>query len=572
LGALAEKIKAGITKRLINHHVSTVILLFVLAYCLAYILPLGERPLSAPDEPRYAEIPREILVTGDWVVPHLVGLRYFEKPVLGYWLSAVSLSLFGENNFAVRLPSALAVGLSAWLIWLLMIRSGYSRNMALISAGVFLTFFETLILGTVALLDTPFTLFLTAGMVLFYLATECINNKARQWRYLSGSGVMLGLAFLTKGFLAFVLPAIVFLPFILIRKQYNLLWRSAWIMLFALLTILPWAIAIHIREPDFWHYFIWEEHIRRFLEPNAQHASPVNFYLVALPILIFPWFGFLPAAIAGYRQKIQNLHLNWFLVLWFLIPFIFFSTSKGKLVTYILPCLIPAAILIATGLMNYLQTNKHRWFILGVIINTATLGLLFFILLYHEFFSASAPLYSQIELPMLIAMLVSLVIAATMMLATAFVKEKFTRITLILCSTLILLPAVNLFLPVGVLKGKSPSYITNSIVDKIDDNTIFVSDVNSVHSVAWIYKRTDIYLLSSGELTYGLKYPGEENRLLGMKGLEMLLNKQQAGEVKKDIAVFCEEPCSGSLTSLLKHRAEKISNNKFAVWIIRFAK
>ncbi len=91
-------------------------LLLFLFFLLAYILPLGARSLFVPDEVRYAEIPREMIATGDWVVPHLDGVRYFEKPVLGYWVHAGSLLLFGENNFAVRLPSALAVGLSAWLI------------------------------------------------------------------------------------------------------------------------------------------------------------------------------------------------------------------------------------------------------------------------------------------------------------------------------------------------------------------------------------------------------------------------------------------------------------------------
>lgn len=95
------------------------ILLLSLFFLIAYILPLGARDLLVPDETRYAEIPREMIVGGDWVVPHLNGLRYFEKPPLGYWVHAGSILLFGENNFAVRLPSAMAVGLSALLIYLL---------------------------------------------------------------------------------------------------------------------------------------------------------------------------------------------------------------------------------------------------------------------------------------------------------------------------------------------------------------------------------------------------------------------------------------------------------------------
>src|SRR5665811_1536343 len=85
-------------------------IILILAYLVIYILPLGARPAMIPDELRYAEIPREMMLSGNWVSPHLNGLRYFEKPVLGYWLTGMSMQLLGENAFAMRLPSALSVG------------------------------------------------------------------------------------------------------------------------------------------------------------------------------------------------------------------------------------------------------------------------------------------------------------------------------------------------------------------------------------------------------------------------------------------------------------------------------
>ena len=121
-----------------NNNSRTAIILLVLAYVLIYLLPLGVRPMATPDESRYGEVPREMLQSGDWAVPHLIGLRYFEKPPLGYWLNAISIKIFGENNFAVRLPSALAAGLSAFFIWLLLMRAGYGQRAALAAAVVFL--------------------------------------------------------------------------------------------------------------------------------------------------------------------------------------------------------------------------------------------------------------------------------------------------------------------------------------------------------------------------------------------------------------------------------------------------
>jgi len=107
---------------MINHqHLAThwkrYALLLLLAYLVIYILPLGVRPVMIPDEARYAEIPREMITTGNWVSPHLNGLRYFEKPVLGYWLTGISMQLFGDNAFAMRLPSALSAGQPVCLHW-----------------------------------------------------------------------------------------------------------------------------------------------------------------------------------------------------------------------------------------------------------------------------------------------------------------------------------------------------------------------------------------------------------------------------------------------------------------------
>ena len=102
--------------------------LILFIFLIAYLLPLGARALTVPDETRYAEIPREMIATGDWMVPHLNGVRYFEKPVMGYWIHAISILIFGENNFAVRFPSALSAGLSAMLIFWLIGRSAGEKG------------------------------------------------------------------------------------------------------------------------------------------------------------------------------------------------------------------------------------------------------------------------------------------------------------------------------------------------------------------------------------------------------------------------------------------------------------
>ncbi|MEJ2658038.1 MAG: phospholipid carrier-dependent glycosyltransferase, partial [Desulfobacterales bacterium] len=133
-------------------------------FLLLYIVPLGIRPIVIPDESRYAEIPREMIASGDWIVPILNGLRYFEKPVLGYWLNALAIELFGENAFAVRFPSAAATGISAFIIFLFIRRFSGDIIVATFAALIFLTTFIVYGIGTFNILDSMLAVFVTASM------------------------------------------------------------------------------------------------------------------------------------------------------------------------------------------------------------------------------------------------------------------------------------------------------------------------------------------------------------------------------------------------------------------------
>ena len=126
-------------------------------FVVLYLLPLAMRPLFIPDETRYAEIPREMVKTGEWVVPRINGIRYFEKPVMGYWLTAASIKAFGENNFSVRLSTALSTGLVAILIFFLCsVCLGRQSPLPGLAALAYLTSLGVVVLGNVAVLDTPF--------------------------------------------------------------------------------------------------------------------------------------------------------------------------------------------------------------------------------------------------------------------------------------------------------------------------------------------------------------------------------------------------------------------------------
>ncbi|MEI6809940.1 MAG: phospholipid carrier-dependent glycosyltransferase, partial [bacterium] len=247
-------------------------------FLLVYILPLGVRTLVIPDESRYAEIPREMISSGNWVTPTLMGIRYFEKPVLGYWLNAASMSVFGQNRFASRFPAAAAAGLAAILCFVIARRKG--TRIGLLAAGILLSSTLVFLIGVFNVLDGPFSLCITGTMVFFFLAwTE--TDVRRKIGLLAVCGIFCGLSFLAKGFLALALPVVVIVPFLAWERRWKDYLVLPWIpALVALLVAMPWSIMIAMKEPDFWNYFFWIEHVERFTHPlAAQHPEPFWFFL-----------------------------------------------------------------------------------------------------------------------------------------------------------------------------------------------------------------------------------------------------------------------------------------------------
>lgn len=215
-----------------------------LVFLILYILPLGKRPMIIPDETRYAEIPREMIASGNWVVPYFDGLRYFEKPVMGYWLNALSMKVFGDNAFAVRFPSAVSAGLTALMIFLCLGRFMHNPTLGFMAAGIYLTCLEVFCVGVFSVLDSVVSLFLCAALALFYLAWTRRESLKEYMVYLLFSGVFCGLACHTKGFLAIIVPAIVIVPFVLWEKEGRQLLIMPWIPLItAVLVVLPGDIS-----------------------------------------------------------------------------------------------------------------------------------------------------------------------------------------------------------------------------------------------------------------------------------------------------------------------------------------
>jgi len=477
-------------------------------FLILYILPLGMRPLAIPDETRYAEIPREMITSGDWVVPHLNGLRYFEKPVLGYWLNALSIILFGENAFAVRLMSALATGMTAMIIFFLLRRFSAGSASGILGAAAYLTCLLVLALGVVNILDAMLTLFLTGAMAFFFFAYQ-EESPAKRTGFLALFGAFCGLAFLVKGFLAFAVPLITIVPFLAWEHRLKDLLRLPWIPLLALLLVtLPWCILIHLREGDFWNYFFWTEHIKRFISPvPGQHPKPFWYFLPILAGGALPWLILLPAAFSGARAGVHRRDaLGRFAICWFLLPFLFFSVCSGKLIPYILPCFPPLVMMIAAGLTDYLEKEKQRAFnvcamALAVLTGAIAAGLV----LHRTAHISGMRIYDPSETWKWAAAVGVFLAWGAGALFSAVRSDWKKKLSLFTLAPLPLLFSAHVALPDHILEDRTPERLLLRNQDKVHADTLIITGEHLVHGVCWFYKRDDIHLLEkAGELRYGL--------------------------------------------------------------------
>lgn len=497
-------------------------------YLLIYIFPLNFRPLVIPDETRYAEIGREMIQTGDWITPQLNALRYFEKPVLGYWLNALSIKIFGENSFAIRLPSALSVGLTAIMLILLIRRFTKNNTLMLLCGYVFLTCIVIFIIGTCCVLDSVFTMFVTVSIIaLFFAFIEPVGLK--KTLFFIASGIACGLAFLTKGFLAFLIPTIIIVPFAIWQRQWKDLIRFAGLTLTsAVLTALPWSIIIYIKEPDFWHYFFWVEHIDRFISPKSgQHPYPLWFFVPTALIGTLPWTFQIVDSVFKLMKDSLNNPLVRFCICWFLLPFIFFSISKGKLITYILPCFPPLIILFVLGFgkqdKNANAENLYRSNKTGIVI----ISLIIISMIVSQLYTNSLRIYRSNEMWKVIFLITGLSVYIGFLILANISKKYERRLAFTCLAPLLIILNSYFIVPDIFIENKAPIDFLSQYKDRIGQDTILISDNYMSPAVCWCYKRSDVFLFEiAGEFSYGIKYnESSKKRLIDINKLREWISK-----------------------------------------------
>ncbi len=315
-----------------------------LAGVALFFYHLGSPGLMDPDEGRYAEITREMLVLKDWLVPRLNFLPYLEKPPLVYWLTALSFQTFGLSEGAARLPAAASALGGVFLAYFLGrafwgARTGFWAALILATSGGYV------ILGRLIILDMPLTFFLNLGVALGYLAATRDRRRLLIWAYLA-----LAVAVLIKGPVALVLAGLIWGTWTLLDQRHSL---TSWLhpvgLVLMAVIVLPWFILVTLRFPEFLKFFLWKHHVGRYVAGTI-HGKPFYYYGPVLLGLLLPWGWLLPWALARVKPTASRERL--FLLVWAGVILVFFSLSGGKLVPYILPALLPLALLLGESLAS----------------------------------------------------------------------------------------------------------------------------------------------------------------------------------------------------------------------------
>lgn len=349
---------------------SILVLIIVSRLIMIFVLPLWH-----PSEGRYAEIARNMVETGNWITPQLeIGVPFWGKPPLLFWMSAFCIPLFGVNEFSVRLPSFLFSIGCLYLVYLLgtsLKNRIFGLNSTIILASSSLFF----LMSGMVLLDPVLSATITLTMTSFAMSFREQSRVTQTiWGYIVFVG--LGLSVLAKGLIGLVLILFPILLWIFLFKKWKVLFKTIpWCLgpiLFILIAV-PWHLMAESLTPGFLNYYIIGEHFNRFLISGWSgdlygyaHRYPVGVFLLFVILDTLPWNILCLSALIRLFWNNEKLHSyfqnEWhvYIFLWFLVPIMFFTFSKNIVYTYALPSLPPFAILTALALNRALSTLNSK--------------------------------------------------------------------------------------------------------------------------------------------------------------------------------------------------------------------
>jgi len=328
-----------------------------------FFFGLGYFGLIGADEPRYAQVAREMLARHDWITPTLDGRPWLEKPPLYYWQAMLAYILFGVSDWAARLPSAVDATLMVVTIYLFLrrFRPGFQLDGALMTASAA----GVIGFARAASTDMPLAAMFTIALLAWHAWYETDAKP-----YLALFYAFSAFGMLAKGPVAPFLAALIVVIFAVGKSDYPLLRRTLWIpgiLLFCVLA-LPWYITVQLRNPEFFRIFLLQHNLARFGTNQYHHPAPLWYYVPVMLLGLVPWTVFVVASLvesicawwAERRAMLQSEDApNAFLVIWLIVPAVFFSFSQSKLPGYIVPALPAGALSLAEYLRRGSTDDEH---------------------------------------------------------------------------------------------------------------------------------------------------------------------------------------------------------------------
>lgn len=332
---------------------------------------LHHRKLFDPDEGRYAEVPREMAVTGDFVTPRLNGFKHFAKPPLQYWVTALTYKAFGFHEWAARFWPA-ATGLLGLLLVAFTGARLFGRAAGVAAALVLASSIYYVFFAQVATVDMNLTLFISAAMCFILLGLHAQPGSRAEHGWMLAAWAAMGFALLAKGLVGVVFPLMAVGLYCAIERQW-LLWLRLHVItgpLVFLAIAAPWVVTVSLRNPEFFHFFFIQEHFARYATTIHKRSEPFWFFIPLVIAGLLPWtWAMLESIREGWRKDEARAHFHpaRFMVIWGVSIIVFFTASSSKMVAYILPA-IPALGLLTGRWLVRLHDEKLRRRVLPLLI------------------------------------------------------------------------------------------------------------------------------------------------------------------------------------------------------------
>ena len=472
---------------------------------------LEYRTLVKPDEGRYAEIPREMVKSGDWTTPRLNELKYFEKPPLQYWATAVAYEVFGEHQWTSRIWSGLTGFAGLLLVWFAGMRL-FGREAAGYAAMILGSSLLYALIGHVNTLDMGVTFFMSLGIFAMLIAQgESEVKSQRYWMMLAWAG--MGLAVLSKGLMGLILPGTALFLYCILQRDWSMFKKLHFLpgLTVFFLIVTPWFYLVMKANPEFFERFFIYEHYTRFTTKDLGRYQPWYYFVPILLAGALPWtvlmFDSMLGAWRSGKRIPQVFSPERFLLIWAVFIYVFFTISGSKLPSYLLPMFPPLALLMAVRLTR-IRERVLMWELLPVI--PMLLILIGFALNIDRFADTpqQAELYPQYANWLIGG--VSILVVGVLLAALLLKRQQKTVSVVVLAMSSLLCAQISLSGYNTIAHERSAKHIAAAIKDYVKPEVPFYSVLDYEQTLPFYIKHTFTLVQYQDEMAYGIKQEPEK--------------------------------------------------------------